>query len=143
MRVQDPPKYAEVLLNLVRPTEGWTADRIRKMYGSAEVDIQFPTFIPVNLTYQTAFVDDEGKLQIRRDIYGIDSRMQAAIKSERGTIEMVQDRAKDNASATASVKRARPETRQVGIFEMLFGGRPQQPQYRQQQARPTPPNRVR
>jgi len=26
---------------------------------------------------------------------------------------------------------------------MLFGGRPQQPQYRQQQARPTPPNRVR
>ena len=69
MRVQDPPKYAEVLLNLVRPTEGWTAERIKKMFGNAEVDIQFPTFIPVNLTYQTAFVDDDGKLQIRRDGY--------------------------------------------------------------------------
>ena len=54
MRVQDPPKYAEVLLNLVRPTEGWTAERIKRMYGNAEVDIQFPTHIPVNLTYQTA-----------------------------------------------------------------------------------------
>jgi len=142
MRVQDPPKYAEVLLNLVRPTEGWTADKIRKMYGSAEVDIQFPTFIPVNLTYQTAFVDDEGKLQVRRDIYGIDSRMQGAIKSERSTIEMVQDRAKE--TATASVKRPRaPETRPGGFFEMLFGARQQQPQVRQQQARPIPPSRVR
>jgi murein L,D-transpeptidase YcbB/YkuD len=139
MRVQDPPKYAEVLLNLVRPTEGWTAERIRKMYGSAEVDIQFPTFIPVNLTYQTAFVDDDGKLQIRRDIYAIDSRMQAAIKSERGMIEMVQDRPRD---APAGVKRARPETtppRQVGgFFEQLFGSRAVQQSNRQ-----VPPARIR
>jgi len=126
MRVQDPPKYAEVLLNLVRPTEGWTADKIRKMYGTAEVDIQFPTFIPVNLTYQTAFVDDDGKLQIRRDIYGIDGRMMAAIKTERGTIEMVQDRPTEGSQV---VRRARPEQpRQVGFFEALFGARTPQPQ---------------
>lgn len=136
MRVQDPPKYAEVLLNLVRPTEGWTAERIRKMYGSAEADIQFPTFIPVNLTYQTAFVDDDGKLQIRRDIYGIDSRMQAAIKSERGAIEMVQERPKEAPSAI--VKRARPIETPLGFFEQLFGGRTSQ---NQQQIRP--PSRVR
>ncbi len=125
MRVQDPPKYAEVLLNLVRPTEGWTADKIRKMYGTAEVDIQFPTFIPVNLTYQTAFVDDDGKLQIRRDIYGIDGRMMAAIKTERGTIEMVLDRPTEGSQV---VRRARPEQpRQVGFFEALFGARTPQP----------------
>src|SRR5215475_11398102 len=105
MRVQDPPKYAEVLLNLVRPTEGWTADRIKRMFGNAEVDIQFPTFVPVNLTYQTAFVDDEGKLQIRRDIYGYDSRMLSAIKSERGMVEMAQERPKETGSSTASIKR--------------------------------------
>jgi murein L,D-transpeptidase YcbB/YkuD len=128
MRVQDPPKYAEVLLNLVRPTEGWTAERIRKMYGSAETDIQFPTTIPVNLTYQTAFVDDEGKLQIRRDIYNLDARTQAAIKSERGMIEMVQDRPKDNSSGSGSVRRAQQPPRQIGFFEALFGGgRAQQP----------------
>jgi L,D-transpeptidase YcbB len=136
MRVQDPPKYAEVLLNLTRPTEGWTADRIRGMYGKAEVDIQFPNFIPVNLTYQTAFVDDDGKLQIRRDIYGIDSRMQTAIRSERGMVEMAQERPRE---APAVVKRARGDPR-GGFFEQLFGSRasPQQQTYR-----PSPPNRIR
>jgi L,D-transpeptidase YcbB len=140
MRVQDPPKYAEVLLGLVRPTEGWTAERVKKMFGSAEVDIQFPTFIPVNLTYQTAFVDDEGKLQIRRDVYGMDSRMQAAIKSERGMIEMAQERPKETGSgSSASVKRVPPTAvpvRSGGFFEQLFGTRTSQQQVR-------PPSRVR
>jgi murein L,D-transpeptidase YcbB/YkuD len=139
MRVQDPPKYAEVLLNLVRPTEGWTADRIRRMYGRSEVDIQFPTFVPVNLTYQTAFVDDDGKLQIRRDIYGIDGRMHSAIRSERGMVEMVQDRPKERpGSGSTTVRRARVEPpRQLGFFEALFGGG----RTTQQQVRP--PSRVR
>jgi len=139
MRVQDPPKYAEVLLNLVRPTEGWTADRIKRMFGNAEVDIQFPTHIPVNLTYQTAFVDDDGKLQIRRDIYGYDSRMQAAIKSERGMVEMAQERPKSSGSSTASAKPVLPSnypTRSGGFFEQLFGTRTSQQQIR-------PPSRVR
>ena len=39
MRVQDPAKYAEVLLNIARPSEHWTAERI-KMYGGAEQDLQ-------------------------------------------------------------------------------------------------------
>ena len=30
----------------------------------------------VHLTYQTAFVDDAGKLQLREDIYGFDERIQ-------------------------------------------------------------------
>jgi murein L,D-transpeptidase YcbB/YkuD len=80
MRVQDPVHYAEVLLSLVRPSDGYTEDRIRKMFGSAEVDIQFPNFIPVNLTYQTAFVDDAGKLQIRDDVYGRDRALIAILK---------------------------------------------------------------
>jgi hypothetical protein len=37
------------------------------------------------LTYQTAFVDDAGKLQIRRDLYNLDSRVLAAIKEARST----------------------------------------------------------
>src|SRR2546423_11895776 len=104
MRVLDPPKYAEVLLNIVRPNENWTIDRIKRMYGSAEVDIQFPTHIPVHLTYQTATVED-GKLIVRKDIYGYDARTIAAIKGERGMIEMAQERSRENA---ASIKRARP-----------------------------------
>ena len=62
--VQDPVKYAEVLLSVVRPGEGYTQDRIRKMIASmGERDIQFPHYLPVHLTYQTAFVDDEGRLE--------------------------------------------------------------------------------
>jgi len=80
MRVQDPAHYAEVLLSLVRPGEGYTEDRIRKMFGSSETDIQFPTFIPVNLTYQTAFVDDAGKLELREDVYGRDRALLAILK---------------------------------------------------------------
>ncbi|MGA8613614.1 MAG: L,D-transpeptidase family protein [Xanthobacteraceae bacterium] len=77
MRTQDPAKYAEVLLSLVRPNDGYTEERIKKMFGSNEINIDFPTFIPINVTYQTAFIDDDGKLQLRDDIYGRDKELLA------------------------------------------------------------------
>ena len=81
MRVQDPQHYAEVLLSLVRPHDGYTEERIRKMIAEGgEQDIQLPTFIPDNLTYQTAFVDDNGKLQFRDDVYGRDRALLAILK---------------------------------------------------------------
>ena len=83
MRVQDPPKYAEVLLSMVRPNDGYSLDRIHKMINEgSEQDIQFPasSYIPVNLTYQTAFVDDDGKLEFRDDIYGRDRQLLAILK---------------------------------------------------------------
>ena len=88
MRVQDPAKYAEVLLSIVRPGEGYTQDRIRRMFGAYETDIQFPTFFPVHLTYQTAFVDDQGKLEFRDDIYGRDHALLAILN---GTERKVAD----------------------------------------------------
>jgi hypothetical protein len=58
------------------------------MYGGAEQSLQvLPATIWVHLTYQTAFVDNAGKLQMRRDVYNLDSRTLAAIKSERGSLE--------------------------------------------------------
>jgi L,D-transpeptidase YcbB len=82
MRVQYPDKYAEVLLNIANPKDGYTAEKIRKMYGGGERDIQLQTPIPVHLTYQTAFVDEAGHLAVRQDIYGRDSRLLAALKSD-------------------------------------------------------------
>ena len=81
MRVQNPDKYAEVLLNIANPREGYTADKIRRMYGGAERDIQLNTPIPVHVTYQTAYVDASGHLVIREDIYGRDRETLAALKS--------------------------------------------------------------
>jgi murein L,D-transpeptidase YcbB/YkuD len=82
MRVQDPVRYAAVLLSIVRPGEGYTEDRIRKMFGSSEADIQFPHFLPVHLTYQTAFVDENGKLEFRDDVYGRDKALIAILKGD-------------------------------------------------------------
>jgi L,D-transpeptidase YcbB len=83
MRVQDPQKYAEVLLSLIRPNDGYTLERIKRMIDSGgEQDIQLPTYMPVNLTYQTAFVDDDGKLQFREDVYGRDRQLLAILKGD-------------------------------------------------------------
>ncbi|MHB0769924.1 L,D-transpeptidase family protein [Bradyrhizobium sp. 5.13L] len=84
MRVQNPDQYASVLLNIVLPNEKYTPERVRSMYGKSEIDLKFPTPIPVNITYQTAFVDDAGKLQFRKDIYGRDATMINILKNNRG-----------------------------------------------------------
>lgn len=84
MRVQNPDQYASVLLNIVMPNEKYTPERVRSMYGKSEIDLKFPTAIPVNITYQTAFVDDAGKLQFRKDIYGRDAAMINILKNSRG-----------------------------------------------------------
>ena len=96
MRVQDPAKYAEVLLSIVRPGEGYTQDRIHRMYGAYESDIQFPTFIPVHLTYQTAFVDDQGKLEFREDIYGRDRALLAVLNGAERKVADVPIQHKEN-----------------------------------------------
>ncbi len=83
MRVQNPDQYAATLLNIAMPNEHYTPERIRSMYGSSERDIKFPTPIPVNITYQTAWVDNGGKLQIRRDVYGTDAKMMALLHHEK------------------------------------------------------------
>jgi murein L,D-transpeptidase YcbB/YkuD len=115
MRVQDPARYAEVLLNLARPHERWTAERIKSMFGSAEQDIALPpTQIWVHITYQTAFVDGAGKLQFRSDIYGLDSRTLAAIKSERGLIESAPDRKREQATASGSAPDRSPRPASTG-----------------------------
>jgi murein L,D-transpeptidase YcbB/YkuD len=136
MRVQDPAKYAEVLFNIARPSENWTAERIKRMFGTGEQDVQLPVPIWVHLTYQTAFVDDAGKLQIRRDVYGIDSRTQTAVKSERGIVEPMQERKRDQEVASTGQRRVAPQAqtpRVVSFFESFFGGG---------QARPVPPRRI-
>jgi murein L,D-transpeptidase YcbB/YkuD len=84
MRIQNPDQYASVLLSITLPNERYTPEKIRSMYGSSEIDLKFPTPIPVNITYQTAFVDDAGKLQFRKDVYGRDATMIAMLRSARG-----------------------------------------------------------
>ncbi|MEJ2433419.1 MAG: L,D-transpeptidase family protein, partial [Pseudolabrys sp.] len=80
MRVQDPLEYATKLLAIELPQDDYTPAKLRGMYGPDEININFPVPIPVHLTYQTAFVDRDGKLQFRDDIYGRDAKMIDIIK---------------------------------------------------------------
>jgi murein L,D-transpeptidase YcbB/YkuD len=122
MRVQDPAKYAEVLLSLELPHEGYTQERIQRMFGTGEKDISFPKPIPVHLTYQTAYVDDAGKLVIREDIYGRDARVLAELRgSERRYADIAIER-----QSTTRHQAVRLQPRASGPFSFfgsLFGGR--------------------
>ena len=89
-------KYAEVLLSIVRPGEGYSQDRIRRMFGDNEIDVLFPSFIPVHLTYQTAFVDDQGKLEFREDIYGRDQALLAILNGTERKVADVPIQRKDS-----------------------------------------------
>jgi L,D-transpeptidase YcbB len=88
MRVQDPEKYAEVLLSLSQPEENFTIARIRSLYGDQERTINLKQPIPVHVTYQTAFVDEQGQLNLRHDVYGLDG---ATLKLMRGDQRMIAD----------------------------------------------------
>ncbi len=140
MRVQNPDQYASVLLNITEPNAHYTPEKIRSMYGQSEIDLKFPTPIPVNITYQTAFVDDAGNLQFRKDVYGRDAIMLSLLRSGR------------NKDLEAVVAHSQPNyVRPVGdvhlasenswspsgpsFFERLFGG--------SSQPQPAPPGRRR
>jgi murein L,D-transpeptidase YcbB/YkuD len=123
MRVQDPAKYAEVLFNIARPDEQWTAERVTGMFGRTEQDISIqPAQVWVHLTYQTAFVDDAGKLQIRRDVYNLDSRTLAAIKSERGIIESASERKREQEIASGTPRRSARTSFFPPMFDSPYRG---------------------
>jgi L,D-transpeptidase YcbB len=136
MRVQNPDQYASVLLNITMPSDRYTPEKIRSMYGSSEIDLKFPTPIPVNITYQTAFVDDAGKLQLRKDVYGRDATMIAMLRSAHGRdLENVIAHSQPSYSRPpgsglpAGVSFASDNSFSSGpsFFERLFGGPPTPP----------------
>lgn len=96
MRVQDPVRYAEILLSFAVPNERYTQERIRRMFSDNEINIDFKVHIPVHITYQTAFVDENGELQFREDIYGLDAKHLSIMKgSERRIADVPVDRPAD------------------------------------------------
>lgn len=137
MRVQNPLTYGEKLLSLVLPQEHYTEAKLEKMFGGSEININFPKNIWVHLTYQTAFVDDDGKLQLRKDVYGRDARMIAILKgSERKVADIAVEQHTNSSSKPVKMPvgmygGSNGGYSGPGLFDFLFGGaRAQQPVYR-------------
>ncbi len=129
MRVQNPDQYAEVLLSLANPKDGYTVDRLHRMYGTGEVDIHLQTPIPVHITYQTAYVDDAGKLVIRDDVYGRDARYFAVMRGDEHRVADIGIENREGGTATRAPRL--PESYSYAsngggsVFGWLFGGGPQ------------------
>lgn len=125
MRVQNPDQYAANLLSIALPKEGYTPEKIKGLYGRGELNINFPTPIPVNITYQTAFVDDAGKLEFRKDIYGRDAKVISMLKGSEGKdMETVVSHAQPNyVRPTGNVRIPGDSYASNGpsFFERLFG----------------------
>jgi L,D-transpeptidase YcbB len=131
MRVQNPDQYASILLGITDPGAHYTPEKIRSMYGSSEIDLKFPTPIPVNITYQTAFVDDEGSLQFRKDVYGRDAIMLSLLRGGKNKdLENVIAHSQPNyVRPVGDVRIASDNSWSSGpsFFERLFGGGPTLP----------------
>jgi murein L,D-transpeptidase YcbB/YkuD len=73
IRLSRPQELAEYLL---RDDPDWPAERIRQaMYGGLETTVPLKEKRPVRIGYFTAWVDGEGRLNFRDDVYGQDERL--------------------------------------------------------------------
>ena len=73
IRVSEPKRLAEYLL---QADTTWTADAIDKaMKSGKERMVMLPRKRPVVIAYFTAWVDREGRLNFREDVYGHDDRL--------------------------------------------------------------------
>ena len=82
MRVEDPTKFGEVMLSMAMAGPTPDSRQIERLVGHDEKIFKLEKKPMVHLTYQTAYVDDAGKLVIRDDIYGFDARIKAIMHSD-------------------------------------------------------------
>ena len=79
IRVEKPMELAQFLLG-----SGWSRARIeRAIAGGKNTAIVLARPVPVHLVYLTAWVDAEGVVQFRDDLYNRDARLVAALDGTR------------------------------------------------------------
>lgn len=87
MRVEKPLEMAEYLLGPL----GWDREEIRAgMARGVERSLMLEEPIPVHVLYQTAWVDADGHVQFRDDLYGHDRRLATALE---GSVSLASERA--------------------------------------------------
>ena len=74
VRVQNPMDLAPLVLGA-----DWPKARIEKLVGGPNRTIRLPKALPIHIEYFTAWVDEQGKLQLRDDIYGYSRKMKLAL----------------------------------------------------------------
>lgn len=78
IRLEEP---RELALWLLRGQSEWTPSRVdRAMRAGREETARIPRPVPVHLLYWTAFVDADGTVQFRPDVYGRDAPVARALE---------------------------------------------------------------
>ncbi|MGN6460893.1 MAG: L,D-transpeptidase family protein [Pseudolabrys sp.] len=128
MRVENPTKFGEVILSLAMSGPAPNQRQLDQMYGQDEKMFKLANRPMVHLTYQTAYVDDAGKLVGRKDIYGYDSRVHTILTSDERKIAdqpPPQDKTRDLATAKSNQEVLRRVERREAknpfdFFERIF-----------------------
>ncbi len=82
IRVGEPVKLANFLL---KDYKQWTPDKIDKaMHQGREQYVTLTQKVPVYIAYLTSFVDRDGKINFRKDIYNLDDHLASMIVSGKG-----------------------------------------------------------
>ncbi len=76
VRVHEPFAFAEAIL---AGEPDVTVDRLKALIGGKERRVDLANGLPVHLAYFTAWVDDAGVLQMRKDLYGHTDKVKAAL----------------------------------------------------------------
>ncbi|HEX6070118.1 MAG TPA: L,D-transpeptidase family protein [Longimicrobiaceae bacterium] len=83
MRIEKPLELAEYLLGPL----GWDRGEIdRAIARRVERSVPLPETIPVHVLYQTAWVDGDGTVQFREDLYGHDRRLVEVLEGRTGRV---------------------------------------------------------
>ncbi len=80
IRLSEPAKLAEYLL---RNDSTWTADSVKTaMFKGKERYVRLKEKRPVTIGYFTSWVDGQGRLNFRDDVYGLDERLAQELFAE-------------------------------------------------------------
>jgi murein L,D-transpeptidase YcbB/YkuD len=84
IRIEKPIELVEYLL---RDDPRWTHENIvAALEKTEEITIQLRSPVPIHLLYWTAFVENDGLVHFRDDIYGRDRRLDQALRKRAPTL---------------------------------------------------------
>ena len=88
IRLNDPFEFAYTLL--ARQTDDPEGYFHSVLNTGRETKVSIERPIPVHITYRTAFIDNKGRAQYRRDVYGRDGRIWDALANAGVALRAVQ-----------------------------------------------------
>ena len=119
-------KLAELLLS---EDKGWSATKIDDLIknGPLNNEIAIERKIPMHIAYFTAWVDEQGKLQTYRDVYGHEKRVDQALEGKwdqiaKGRRSSGARRAGQVGACTRGADQAQAENRSSMHLSSAIGG---------------------